>query len=611
MTVGEAASPGKENAVMKKAARFLSNLMFILRPAFRYGKAYLVISTLSFVVSTYLSTYAAIRLPSVVINSIMSVSAGAASYGELLRSVAGLSLIALLAALISLLANYFRSILTINLLSSIDIDIAEQGSVSDLKNLDDPEFFNAYSVVKQIFPSNVMTVLSYVTSFFTAVSQLAAAFAAITQVSPVILAVIAAGVVATFLTEAAASKKNAELGVRIAPHRRYSSYLSRAIFEKTSAMDIRVGGVKKTLFARARAEADTLTKKYARAQAKVQFWNVLNFLISQGVNFTMIALIARDVINDSRLLPGDYASLLAASQTLSTAIKQFTSLFSILVSAAHDAEQYRLFFEAENKIESSTGGAEPPDGKLEVQLRNMSFRYPNADFCVKGVDINIAAGEKIAIVGENGAGKSTLAKLLLRLYDIDGGDILYNGKPARDYDLRKMRSRIGVAFQTPNVFALTMRENICTYHAASDEKLTEILRELDLDRVLEKNSATLDSEVTREFDPKGIVLSGGEAQKLAVARILTGDFGLLVLDEPSSALDPIAEYKLMKTILGKANTTTTIIVAHRLSTIRNADRIYVISNGEVAEAGTHDELMALGGKYAEMFTLQAENYVAE
>ncbi|MDR1328789.1 MAG: ABC transporter ATP-binding protein/permease [Oscillospiraceae bacterium] len=596
---------------MKKAARFLSNLMFILRPAFRYGKAYLVISILSSVVSTYLSTYAAIRLPSVVINSIMSVSAGAASYGELLRSVAGLSLLALLAHLIYLLGNYFSSILQINMLYSIDIDIAEQGSVSDLQNLDNPEFFDAYSIVKQSFMSSVLSLFSSVTSLFIAVSTLSAALAAITQVSPVILAVIAAGVVATFLTDAAVSKKNIELNAQIALHRRYPGYLSRALFDKTSAMDIRVGNVKKILFARARAEVDTLNKKYARGDAKVRCRNALNMLISQGVNFTMIALIARDVIKDSRLLAGDYASLLAASQALSDAIRTFTLLFSSLVRESQQAEQYRLFFEAENKIDGGRGGAEPPDGRLEVQLRNMSFRYPNADFCVKGVDINIAAGEKIAIVGENGAGKSTLAKLLLRLYDIDGGDILYNGKSARDYDLRKMRNRIGVAFQTPNVFALTMRENISTYHAASDEKLAEILRELDLDRVLEKNSATLDSEVTREFDPKGIILSGGEAQKLAVARILTGDFGLLVLDEPSSALDPLAEYKLMKTILGKANTTTTIIVAHRLSTIRNADRIYVISNGEVAEAGTHDELMALGGKYAEMFSLQAENYVAE
>ncbi|MDR3309744.1 MAG: ATP-binding cassette domain-containing protein, partial [Oscillospiraceae bacterium] len=142
------------------------------------------------------------------------------------------------------------------------------------------------------------------------------------------------------------------------------------------------------------------------------------------------------------------------------------------------------------------------------------------------------------------------------------------------------------------------------YRKADDGALSELLQKLGLD-------APLGAEVTREFDESGIMLSGGEAQKLGLARILHGDFGLLLLDEPSSALDPLAEYELTKLLFDRARECTAIMVAHRLSTIRDADMIYLIAGGTVAERGTHGELMSLGGKYAEMFTKQAENYVKD
>ena len=158
-----------------------------------------------------------------------------------------------------------------------------------------------------------------------------------------------------------------------------------------------------------------------------------------------------------------------------------------------------------------------------------------------------------------------------------------------------------MAFQDPQVYAFTVRENMTLYNSADDETLQDVLRRAGLD-------LDLDSQVTREFDKGGVVLSGGQAQKLGLTRLLHGEFGLLLLDEPSSALDPLAEYQMTKLIFGQASTTT-IMVAHRLSTVRNADRIYLVDDGKIAECGAHGELMALGGKYAEMFSRQAEAYV--
>ena len=225
------------------------------------------------------------------------------------------------------------------------------------------------------------------------------------------------------------------------------------------------------------------------------------------------------------------------------------------------------------------------------------------------MNLDIRAGEKIAIVGANGVGKTTLVKLLLRLYDVNNGDILYNGISIKKYDPVELRRKIGVAFQDTNVYALSFIDNLTLYDEYSREQINEIVKKMELNSILEKGNGTIDVEMTREFNEKGVMVSGGEAQKIALSRVISGEFGLLVLDEPSSALDPITEYNIMKLIMSAANLTTTIIVAHRLSTVRDADRIVVIDDGGVVESGSHDALMSMKGKYFEMFTKQAENYV--
>ena len=280
------------------------------------------------------------------------------------------------------------------------------------------------------------------------------------------------------------------------------------------------------------------------------------------------------------------------------------------------SRKLQSFFKAESTIESPktpTGRELTPkttDMPFAVEMKNVSFSYDNSNFALKNISMSIKPGQKIAIVGENGAGKSTLTKLLLRLYDTSSGDILINGQPIRDYDVHALRSDIGIAFQNTNLFAMTLAENMKLYREVSDEKLNEVVGKLGLSSVLKKFDCGLDAQVTKEFDKNGIVLSGGETQKLGLARLFTGQFGLLILDEPSAALDPIAEYELNKVIM-ELRDTTTIMISHRLSTVRDADCIYLIENGEIAECGSHAELMKQDGKYAAMFNMQAEKYVSD
>lgn len=243
-----------------------------------------------------------------------------------------------------------------------------------------------------------------------------------------------------------------------------------------------------------------------------------------------------------------------------------------------------------------------------MEFEHVQFQYENSDFCIKDLNLSIKPGERVAIVGENGVGKSTMVKLLMRFYDVTGGSIRIQGCDLRDYKTQELRQKIGVAFQNPNVYALPFKDNIGLYGDVEPEELEQIIRKTGLTKVLEKNHADVSSMVTKEFDENGIMLSGGEVQKVGIARLLTGKFGLLLFDEPSAALDPLAEYEMTKLILDSSNLATTIIIAHRLSSIRYVDRIVLVDDGCVREVGSHDELMAQKGKYYEMFTKQAENY---
>ena len=231
---------------------------------------------------------------------------------------------------------------------------------------------------------------------------------------------------------------------------------------------------------------------------------------------------------------------------------------------------------------------------------------------LKNINLHIKPGEKIALVGYNGAGKTTLVKLLMRLYDVKSGAILADGRDIRQYDVKQYRNTIGTVFQDFMIFGGNVRENvILDVEAKADEtRVKQALSDSGLMPRVEKLSAGLDTQLTTEFAKDGVNLSGGESQKLAIARVFYKDAGLMILDEPSSALDPIAEYQLNHAMMEATKDKSVIFISHRLSTTRLADRIIMLENGQVVEQGTHEELLAAKGKYAQMWKVQAGAYVA-
>jgi ATP-binding cassette subfamily B protein len=242
---------------------------------------------------------------------------------------------------------------------------------------------------------------------------------------------------------------------------------------------------------------------------------------------------------------------------------------------------------------------------------NVGFKYPNSDkWANKNLNFDLKVGEKLALVGENGSGKTTLVKLLARLYDPDEGRILLDGVDLKEYNLVELREHIGVIFQDFQKFNFTAGDNIAVGDISSREELSELERAAHqslADTVIEKLPLKYGQPLGRKF-AKGIELSGGEWQKIALARAYLRETDVLILDEPTAALDARAEYEVFRRFADLTKGKTAILISHRFSTVRMADRILVLDKGQMLEIGTHEELLEKNGRYAELFYLQAEGY---
>ncbi|MBP5471198.1 MAG: ATP-binding cassette domain-containing protein, partial [Lachnospiraceae bacterium] len=276
-------------------------------------------------------------------------------------------------------------------------------------------------------------------------------------------------------------------------------------------------------------------------------------------------------------------------------------------------EYLRSFLEYKERIPEDTAGDDPGTEIKSIEFRDVSFSYKDKDV-LSHLNMEFRGGKTYALVGHNGEGKTTLIKLLLRFYDPTEGVILLNGRDIREYDLHKYRALFATAFQDHRMFSMSVIDNVVMGEdidpSEKEEKVIEALKlsgAYDKVMSLSKGPHTI---LTHEFDDEGAVLSGGEFQKIVVARAFVKECPIKIFDEPSSALDPIAESELFDNIYESCRDNTLIFISHRLSSVQNADRVYLLSGKTVAEAGSHRMLMDMNGIYADMYRKQAVNYLA-
>ena len=324
-------------------------------------------------------------------------------------------------------------------------------------------------------------------------------------------------------------------------------------------------------------------------------------------NMLIIFVLVYKIIIVKSVSIGDLSVSIAAVGKLNSMYNGLLGSLSQFVQSGMFADKLRTFLAAQPQITSPKNIAPLSALSGDIEFRNVSFRYDGSDsWVLRHINMKIKAQSKTAIVGYNGAGKSTLVKLLMRLYDPTEGEILLNGRNIKDYDVEEYRHSFGTLFQDFQIYAASLGENVKMglVDNADEKAIGEALKTAGIG----ENFCDLSVPLLREYDKNGRLVSGGEAQKIAMARAFLKDPHTYILDEPSSALDPISEYNLNQTLFELSKDRTVIFISHRLSTTCMAEQIYMMEQGRIIEEGTHEELLARGGRYAEMFEKQAEKY---
>ena len=389
------------------------------------------------------------------------------------------------------------------------------------------------------------------------------------------------------------------------------NYVNRMMYLPDGAKEMRLSNVFELL----KKQYKSATKKNVKAAVKYAFANcVLSFwritftftIIFEGV---LLYAIYRVLVSHTITLAqmAIMTSLMVAMTWI--LIRAFENIMNLIKNGIF-VNNLRTFLEYEEKIPQDQKGDMP--GEFEsLEFENVCFSYKDEE-TIRDLSFRIDKGDIVALVGHNGAGKTTIIKLLLRFYDPSSGRILLNGKDIREYDLQAYRRLFATTFQDFAIFAMSIKENVLMgrHYENEDEIVHRSLRRAGILEKVESLPDGVNTVMTKEFDENGAVFSGGQHQKLAVARTFAKESPVKIFDEPSSALDPIAEYDLFKNIMKEGKDHTMVFISHRLSSVKNCDKVFMLEKGTIIERGSHRELIDAHGKYAKMYIRQAMNYLA-
>lgn len=582
--------------------KMFKNFTYLLSFFLKYGKSFFI-----FIIFTCLFT------PLFTVLDIYLLKFSLASINNpLYKVIMGVSLILGLMLFINFISNiieiYLGEKLIVKIRSNINKEIFDKIRVTDFKYFDDSLFYDNYSwTVNQLVNqshaaarfiwniiSSLITIISLVI-FMISMDWIVILFS--------VMSVIVATILSSKITKLHYNKNNESI-----LYNRGHGYINRLYYLKDYASVIKTTEASEILNKKFDENTDSLVKVANKYKVKLTILGILEFLNTYVFMGCTIIYLCYRIQNNQGIGIDDFAALIVSATTLKNQLTNFLKIIPNFQNISLYGERIYHFFNTISNIENSNNTKQINELPFTIEIKNLKFKYKDT-YVLKNINISIKKGQKVAIVGENGAGKTTITNLLLRLYDPEEGSIFINNEPIASLDLNKYRNNIGVAFQKSVSFSLTIRENMKFYNdKITDEEINKIFELVGFDKVMKRGEFTLDSYLTKEFHKDGLELSGGELQLFSICRLFTKKFGLLILDEPSSSLDPIVEHHLNNLILNEIKNTTMILISHRLSNVRKCDKIFFISDGEVLECGTHDELINKNGKYCEMFNKQAENY---
>ncbi len=502
----------------------------------------------------------------------------------------------------TLLSERFTNATSIRLMqhaATLDLEDFEDAELQDKLDRARRQTMGRMNLLSQLFgqAQDVITVVSF------AVGLLAYA--------PWLMVLLAVALIPAFIGESHFNALNYALNFQWTPERRQLEYLRQMGASVDTAKEVKIFNLNRFFIERFRFLSDKFYAGNKRLAGKRALWGTLLAALGTLGYYIAYAYIAwRTVRGDFSI--GDLTFLAGSFRRLRQLLESLLSGFSQVASQALYLDDLYSFFKIEPDIRSKPDAIPVPSPiRSGFVFDHVGFRYEGAErWALRGLSFELHAGEVLALVGENGAGKTTLVKLLARLYDPDEGRILLDGRDLRDYDMEQLRANIGVIFQDFVRYHLTVAENIGVgqIDAMHDRaRIEQAARRGMADEVIDDLPLGFDQVIGRRFKD-GVDLSGGQWQKVAIARAYMRDAQVMILDEPTAALDARSEFEVFERFRELSDNRTAVLISHRFSSVRMADRILVLADGKVEASGTHEQLMAQGGRYAELFELQASGY---
>lgn len=480
----------------------------------------------------------------------------------------------------------------------------------DMALYDDPTFYDRFSRTMRDSIWRGYRAFNLIKNFIINIATTIALGSFIIVNDPILIIII---IISSIISVIALTKSNL-VGYNnfknIETEDRFMWYVNRIFYRQENAAELKTTNVSNLLIEKYQENIQTINKKTIRSYKKMAKYNVItcfssNIISGLGSYLVLLYRLAKHIIDIA-----SFTTMINALTKFHGKVLELANLITSLKNNALYVEDFIWMLEYNPEVEQRRKNIKFQFDS--ITLNDVSFRYPNTDQDVlNNISMKALKGKKIAIVGVNGSGKTTLMKLLLNFYQVTKGSISLNEYNYNELDASQIRNEYSIIFQDFKIYAVTIAENILMRRVQSkeDEEIVwKALKSVGLDKKVKSLIKGIYTEVTREFDRDGANFSGGERQRLVIARVFASQKDIYILDEPTSSLDPISEERINKLIIENAKDKTMFIIAHRLSTVVDVDYIYLIDNGKIRECGTHHELMALNKRYALMFNTQKHLY---
>ncbi len=535
------------------------------------------------------------------------------SFGDIFAFIAVCGIIF---CLINLYTNYADHVIlplqTTRLYGGIYRKLYAKARNVELRCYEDSDFYNRYTMAMDGAEAKVGAIITSFWGVLVGAVATVAVFGFMYEIDHFAVLFIICPLIGNFLFGNWKNKFEFRRYQEQAPNDKVLNYVNRTMYLPDYAKEIRLFQIFRLLkkqYHDATQNNVKVAKKYAFVNAFLNFWRI-TFTFTAIFEGVLFYAIYRHLVTGSISLAQltVMSSLMVAMTWI--LIRLFEDIMAIMKNGLF-INNLRGFLEYREEIAEDQKGIMPGKEFESLVFDNVCFSYKNEE-TIRNLSFELKKGEIAALVGHNGAGKTTIVKLLLRLYDPVSGTIRVNGRDIREYDLHAYREMFAATFQDFSIMGMTIKENVLMgrHYENEDELVTRALKRAGVYEKVQSLPKGIHTMMTKEFEEDGAVLSGGENQKLAVARTFAKESPVKIFDEPSSALDPVAEYELFKNIMKEGRDHTMLFISHRLSSVKSCDKVFMLEKGRLIEEGSHRQLMDLGGSYAQMYKKQAMNYLA-